>query len=145
MMPLSLVSTTCLLLSALCLQIVAGRQATGKKFGAATIPSTGEAWVSIENGVEFQPAAAAASSETQAAALRNSAQQRFLQKSSSYDELFIDGSETYYDDYSQAWRLIGFYIDCKASEDVDQDGDDDANVYGGCQRYLLWAAVSVVL
>jgi hypothetical protein len=47
-----------------------------------------------------------------------------------------------YDEYQQAWRLLGFMIDCNSADDDDggsgsgsQDTTDD-----GCARYVLWAA-----
>ena len=33
-----------------------------------------------------------------------------------YETEFIDGSSTYYNDYAQAWRLLGFHTDCNASD-----------------------------
>lgn len=78
--------------------------------------------------------------------------ERFLSRSSSGYELeFIDGSETYYNDYAQAWRLLGFYVDCNSphnnynecSNNNDGGGNnnnDDDNSQADCQRYLLWAA-----
>ena len=54
----------------------------------------------------------------------------------------VDSSETFYNEYAQAWRLMGFYIDCNADQDDHRrelEGEDG----GGCMRYLLWAAVSV--
>jgi len=72
---------------------------------------------------------------------------------SGYEASFLDGSETYYNDYAQAWRLLGFYTDCNApynnynecsddeqggQEQNRNDGDDSETA---CQRYLLWAAV----
>ena len=65
---------------------------------------------------------------------------------------FVDGSETYYDDYAQAWRVLGFYLDCDACSDegVDANGNayngncyayDNGGFQNRCQRYLLWAAV----
>lgn len=95
--------------------------------------------------------------------------------SSYYTDSLVDSMETAYDEYSQAWRMLGFYIDCgddddvvvnnarryrrldeaDANDNVDEEnaGDDgaaaDGNVAddaaaaeGGCNRYLLWAAVS---
>lgn len=115
-----------------------------------TVPDTGNDWFSLKDRTEFQPAEAKDPAKTPR--LRE-AQRRFLR----YDEQFIDGGETYYDEYAQAWRMIGMYIDCNVEEYVDQeegegqeqqeaeenqDGDDAYSNMGGCQRYLLWAAVS---
>lgn len=96
----------------------------------------------MPEGASFQPATVL--DQEKATALR-SAQRRFL----GYDQQFVDGTETYYDDYAQAWRLIGFYIDCNA-EEYEQEADDRRRLEGGdggedsaCGRYLLWAAVSL--
>lgn len=82
-----------------------------------------------------------------------------------FSKIYMDGAETYYDEYSQAWRALGFYIDCN-SQIYDQyyvGGDDDEKEEGdnqqhrqlpenednvdndrlGCQRFMLWAAVSL--
>jgi hypothetical protein len=57
----------------------------------------------------------------------------------------------YYDGYQQAWRLLGFYIDCSERGRDDKDEHehnshdaDDAKSTGRCVRYLIWAAVSAV-
>jgi hypothetical protein len=67
--------------------------------------------------------------------------------------LFVDGSgDTYYDPYAQAWRLLGFYKDCNACVN---NGGENANANANnladciqqgttCQRYALWAAVSMM-
>jgi hypothetical protein len=105
------------------------------------LPSTGEDWIDMPEGASFQPATTL--DQEKATALRR-AQRRFL----GYDQQFVDGSETYYDDYAQAWRLVGFYIDCNA-EEYEQEADDrrkleDNEDSTACERYLLWAAVSLV-
>ena len=109
-------------------------------------PDLGADWFSMPDGVEFQPA--------------SDSMQRLLLSghgsTSGYESEFIDGSETYYNDYAQAWRLLGFYIDCNAPHnnynECDSDGDGGGgnsgdngggdSDYPACQRYLLWAAVS---
>jgi len=49
-----------------------------------------------------------------------------------------------YDEYAQAWRLLGFMIDCnEVTEDDDyaqDNGSNDGGTEEGCTRYLLWAA-----
>lgn len=96
--------------------------------------------------------------------------------SSYYTDSLVDSMETAYDEYSQAWRMLGFYIDCGDDDDVvvnnarryrrldeadandnvdeenagddgaavadDNVADDAAAAEGGCNRYLLWGAVS---
>ena len=123
------------------------------------LPQTpGEDWTTLENGVEFLPAAD----------LTPLAQQHMRRLTGGayaaagvYEQAMIDSTETYYDgtsgcsspadsgfssntnpfmvcqypswtDYAQAWRSLGFYIDCTYSS-----GDGS-----GCQRFILWAAVS---
>jgi hypothetical protein len=112
----------------------------GGRLHKSKLPSTGEDWIDMPEGASFQPATTL--DQEKAVSLRN-AQRRFL----GYDQQFVDGTETYYDDYAQAWRLIGFYIDCNA-EEYEQEADDrrkleDEDGEGeACERYLLWAAVS---
>jgi len=60
---------------------------------------------------------------------------------------FIDSSEAEYDGYQQAWRYLGWYVECGNPSDRysksgshdsnDDDGDYQANNW--CQRYLMWA------
>lgn len=44
-----------------------------------------------------------------------------------------DSTETYYSEDAQAWRMLGLYMDCAKQ-------DDGTSL---CERFLLWAAVSV--
>ena len=77
---------------------------------------------------------------------------------------FVDGAETVYDDFSTAWRFLGFYTDCNVCLKDDDNGDDNDNGDGDddgdgdeefadpkdclengadttvCRRYALWAA-----
>jgi hypothetical protein len=48
-----------------------------------------------------------------------------------------------YDGYQQAWRLLGFIIDCNPMGDDDAvaSGSGDKGTEDGCARYVLWAAV----
>ena len=65
-----------------------------------------------------------------------------------YRDHFLDGSETFWPEGAQAWRLLGYYIDCyqieqgykdrKLNSHSQEEGCDN----GACLRYLLWAAVS---
>jgi hypothetical protein len=48
------------------------------------------------------------------------AQHCFLTSAGSATKLpYLDGSERYYEDYSQAWRMLGFYIDCNSADEDD--------------------------
>jgi hypothetical protein len=105
---------------------------------AATLASSSQEWISIEEGLEFQPSQEFSNDPS----LQNYQNQhlrklwgRDQQRNSlkvTFEDIFVDGTETYYDENAQAWRLLGFYQDCDAR------GDDENN--GECQRYLLWAA-----
>jgi hypothetical protein len=109
---------------------------------ASQAPS--ETWVALDSFVEYQ---AAPSSGTYDQPTLRRSQQRFL----GYSDSFVDSAETTYDGYSQAWRLLGVYIDCSATavarrnlQGDDGQADDIAggqNQQATCARYLLWAAV----
>jgi len=117
------------------------------------LPQTGKDWVTLDNGVEFLPGSDA---DTRVANVRKLWSGNQVGASSPYDSIFADGSETYYDEYAQAWRVLGWYIDCDFcngdngdGNDFCQgdrnrrlengDGDEDA-APTGCPRFLLWAA-----
>uniref|UniRef100_A0A7S4AQU1 Uncharacterized protein n=1 Tax=Pseudo-nitzschia australis TaxID=44445 RepID=A0A7S4AQU1_9STRA len=76
---------------------------------------------------------------------------------------FADGTETFYYDFSLAWRFLGFYTDCNVcigdDDDDNDDNNNDNNNNGGeeyfvapseclengedrtvCRRYAMWAA-----
>ena len=61
------------------------------------------------------------------------------------NRVFADG-EVVYDEYQQAWRYLGFMIDCDSSNDDDGDGgggrSNDGATGEGCNRFVVWAAVS---
>ena len=63
---------------------------------------------------------------------------------------FVEGVSDY-DEYQQAWRLLGFMIDCddtwmnsaNNNNNNGGSGSQDENDTGlGCARYVIWAAVS---
>jgi hypothetical protein len=82
-------------------------------------------WISISETTQFQPASSTS--------LRK-AQKRFL---SGYADGFVDGSETLYEEYAQAWRVLGLYVDCNTDAGLRRNlGDNDSQ----CQRYIMWAA-----
>jgi hypothetical protein len=61
-------------------------------------------------------------------------------------QAFVDG-EHEYDEYQQAWRYLGFIIDCDSSNDDDDrsgSGSYDGGTGEGCNRYVVWAAVRTV-
>ena len=63
---------------------------------------------------------------------------------------FVEGMSNY-DEYQQAWRLLGFMIDCNTHVNGDDDDDGKSQHSGdeeitdeGCARYVIWAAVSSI-
>ena len=114
-------------------------------------------WMSLSKSVDFMPA-----SNNENSSLLRKAQNRLLNY---YKDEFVDGLETQYDEYAQAWRYLGLYVDCnvyadnkrRVLEEVEEEDEeveeeeqaeeevveeeevvDDGKV---CKRYLLWAAV----
>ena len=108
-------------------------------------------WITLDNGIEFQAARGVHPPMDYVRKLSASSKEF---ETNSYAEIFVDGTETHYDEYAQAWRALGFYIDCDAqnydyyyydNRDNYKDGQnqaDDKENKIGCQRFLLWAAVS---
>lgn len=95
-------------------------------------------WMSLSKSVEFMPAEA--SSPQDAPHLR-SAQHRLLNY---YKDDFVDGLETQYNEYAQAWRYMGLYIDCEyqaQNQQRERDLEEQNNNGNVCKRYLLWGAV----
>mmetsp|Transcript_7002 Transcript_7002/g.20311 ORF Transcript_7002/g.20311 Transcript_7002/m.20311 type:complete len:536 (-) Transcript_7002:1209-2816(-) len=52
---------------------------------------------------------------------------------------FVEGMSEY-DEYQQAWRLLGFMIDCNSADDDDGGSGSEDVTEDGCARYVLWAA-----
>jgi hypothetical protein len=103
------------------------------------LPSSGKEWVTLDNGVEFQ---AGADIDPRLDHVR-----KLWSKNTQDGELFVDGTETYYDENSQAWRLLGFYVDCDHCADENNVNYNQAyciqeGAQQTCQRFLMWAAVS---
>lgn len=68
--------------------------------------------------------------------------------------LFAESESNYYDGYQQAWRYLGWYVKCGYPSDRYEDGGSGSQDGGSgdnqrwegnnyCQRYLIWAAVSL--
>lgn len=91
-------------------------------------------WISLSPGSEFQPADA---SDDHAL---GQAQRELI---FGYSQNYVDAFETNYLDYSQAWRYLGFYIDCSSEHDKRRHLNEGENE-GACTRYLLWAAVGTL-
>ena len=108
-------------------------------------------WTSLSETVQFRPAASGAP---------NGVRRRFL---SYYSDHFVDGQETAYNEYAQAWRLLGLYTDCdgdgeeedgdaeqqdadaeeEAEEEEEEEVEEEEDDGSVCARRLLWAAVSL--
>ena len=84
--------------------------------------------------------------------------QRYLEDSSSetwagYNpysvQPFVEGMGEY-DEYQQAWRMLGFMIDCNRvsyanyGNNKNNHHSGDSTSSDGCTRYILWAAVSLL-
>jgi len=101
--------------------------ATAVASAASHPPSTGQEWMSLKEGVEFQPASVEEAPREKQRALQD-AQERFLENNGNNNNnnqytsqgkqlSYVDSSETYYDGYAQAWRYVGFYTDCNPQQD----------------------------
>ena len=119
------------------------------------LPTTGQDWVSLKKAdgshLEYQPNDFVDEADPHTARRLRAIRDRFLMSGADGDQYakqFVDGAETYYDAYAQAWRLLGFYIDCDSPKVNGECGgggggqDANGNVIRNCVRYLLWAAVS---
>jgi hypothetical protein len=114
-------------------------------------------WMSLTPVVDFIPAANHDNNP-----LLRRAHARLLNY---YKDEFVDGLETQYNDYAEAWRYLGLFEDCsynaqnnklrRLDQNAGEEAGDDAQgddavveqeevVDDGsiCKRYLLWAAVS---
>lgn len=55
--------------------------------------------------------------------------------------ILAESQSTLYDGYQQAWRMLGFYVDCRDTSNQNADGNEnEGSSSNTCQRYLLWAA-----
>ena len=99
-----------------------------------------ENWISISPNEQFLP--------NLEPSLHRSLAGGYSESNPYYMEQFVDGMAEY-DEEAQAWRLLGFIIDCQAtdsdeySQHSQHSGDQDVTITEtGCARYLIWAAVS---
>ena len=118
------------------------------------LPTTGQDWISLGGdksapGLEYQPNEFDDEDPATARHLRAIRDRVLLSwggTDKDYTTQFIDGAETYYDEYSQAWRLLGFYNDCDSPISCDGGAavqyDENGNAVRECARFILWAAVS---
>jgi hypothetical protein len=120
-------------------------------------------WTSLRPGVEYQLSQLLSMDDDfdgLPSSINNSQKWREMQErvlrsdNNNFHSQFLENSATtYYDEYSQAWRMLGFYIDCNANTDVRARVASGASYrrshrqlnqgnakYATCQRYLLWAA-----
>ena len=124
--------------------------------GANYDPETAENWMSVSEDVEFLPLLNNKNGNNGNKARRKT---RSLEEDggegettgawADYDPFsvqpFVEGMSEY-DEYQQAWRMLGFMIDCNPVGDDDDyeasGGSGDEVTEEGCARYVLWAAVS---
>jgi len=116
---------------------------------SSSVENNGQ-WVSISEDVEFMP-------NSNLSPLRKPSKLRKLEETEEWEEdgsatgaweeydpysvqPFVEGMSEY-DEYQQAWRLLGFMIDCNSVDDDDNNGSGSEDVTeDGCARYVLWAA-----
>lgn len=114
--------------------------------------NAGEKWQSLNEGVEFIP-----SDGVDPQLVRrfleqgNYAEEEDSNRMSGMEDIYDVEPFAYgvdeYDEYQQAWRLMGFIVDCNPMVDDDYygnggSGSGDQGTEDGCARYVLWAAVS---
>jgi hypothetical protein len=102
-----------------------------------SVADANQPWVSLSPDLQFQ--AGKAKNPANAARLAV-AQRRFLKQNAEYvqESPFADSYETYYAEYAQSWRLLGFYADCSGVEEGAEQRALGEN--SGCTRMALWAA-----
>lgn len=131
------------------------------------LPRTGREWISLHPTVEFLPAQNSlplspkmpfdATRPSRIESLRSemaSTTARSLDETEAQEredntqyqvQPFVEGVSDY-DTYQQAWRMLGFMIDCDDSNGSNNNDDhhsgsqDEGDTGEGCQRYVLWAA-----
>jgi hypothetical protein len=113
-------------------------------------------WLSVSEDVEFLPlmnldaGQRAKRKATVARSLEDQSQQHGTSGAYAHHDPysvqpFIEGMSNY-NEYQQAWRLLGFMIDCNTVIYDDDDGRsqggsrDQQLTEDGCARYVLWAA-----
>lgn len=125
-------------------------------------------WMTFDDGVEFLPSHRLVHSDWDDAQIREWAARQLEDNAEQEEDKgsstatgktglnnniyrlspFVDG-DSEYDEYQQAWRLLGFMIDC--DDDIsnfnddqynngDQGGSGDEGTGEGCDRYVIWAA-----
>lgn len=129
------------------------RQADLSKYVSQSSPTNSmdkSQWVSISEDVEFMP-------NTNLPPLRSPKHRKLDEEEEEDEEIkttawdaynpysvqpFVEGMSEY-DEYQQAWRMLGFMIDCNSYDDDDASGSgSEDTTEDGCARYIIWAAVS---
>ena len=103
-------------------------------------------WISMDQNVQFLPADA-----NSPESIHRAHRQLSNAYSNAYDSQPFADSTADYSSYQQAWRMLGFMIDCSVTNDGTQGSGDKNRQNGGgnaatgegCQRYVVWAAVSL--
>jgi len=96
-------------------------------------------WISLDQKTEFLPATT--TNENVRAAARHLATSSGM---SPYDSQPFANGVADYSSYQQAWRMLGFMIDCDVVNSGEGNSADRRNgrtvTAEGCQRYVVWAA-----
>jgi hypothetical protein len=115
------------------------------------LPDASRPWTSIRPGVDYQVAVHHDDHQWYSMAhermLREGTTSSSSLTGSDYHDQFIANfaDSSFYDEYSTAWRLLGFYIDCTVGTNVEarvgsNSNNNNNNNVATCQRHLLWAA-----
>ncbi|KAL7530511.1 hypothetical protein ACHAXR_003532, partial [Thalassiosira sp. AJA248-18] len=113
-------------------------------------PERAENWISTSEDVEFLPLMNTNNNKKKSNNNKKNKDARSAEETTGayedYDPFsvqpFVEGMSEY-DEYQQAWRLLGFMIDCNTVNDDDYEasgGSGDEITEEGCARYVLWAA-----
>jgi hypothetical protein len=126
----------------LCLDVIhlssAHRDFIRKSDLSKVIPQSAENnWISLDPDTQFLPA------DVSGAAFSSEVARRLASSTSSYNpyasQPFADGQYEY-NGYQQAWRYLGFVIDCDSNVSGQDDHNSGDGTGEGCSRFVLWAA-----
>eukprot|EP00934_Nitzschia_sp_Nitz4_P005262 Nitzschia sp. Nitz4//scaffold103_size77763//34328//36057//NITZ4_005443-RA/size77763-snap-gene-0.56-mRNA-1//-1//CDS//3329532322//5252//frame0 len=103
-------------------------------------------WTSVDTDMEFLPVdnVRLPQGSIRVRNLEEEEEEEAISDASAYRvQPFVEGIGEY-DEYQQAWRMLGFMIDCNSVDyQYDNDGhhsNDQELTEDGCARYILWAA-----
>jgi hypothetical protein len=108
-------------------------------------------WVSLSQNVQFLPVLEQqkqqkAQRERRLRKLEEQDEEDEIEYNPYYLQPFTEGMSDY-NEYQQAWRMLGFMIDCDVSDgdnkkDRSHEGSRDGTIEDdGCARFIVWASV----